>query len=149
MRFSLKTMLCVLIVGSFIFAIAYQYSTYPQRRWRAVQNSLRAIGKGNIEGSVLYDPSSKTNPAEWDVGNLLRLSFEGTNVTDNDLRHVRVLDPQDLLNLRGTKITDGGLGHLNGLRVKKIVLTGTDTTAAGIASLARTLHHDVEIVTSN
>ena len=148
LRFTLKTFLLTSVVLSAIFAVAYQYSTYPQRRWQAVQNSLRAIGKGEIEGAVLYDPTFDEH-GEWSVGNLLELHFEGTNVADSDLQHVRVLDPQELLNLAGTEITDSGLQHLHGLRVKKIVLTGTDTTAKGIGSLTKSMDDDIEIVKSN
>ncbi|MEL7496472.1 MAG: hypothetical protein AAFN77_02600 [Planctomycetota bacterium] len=140
MRFSLKTMFVTSVAAIIAFSIAYQWYSYPQRRYERVQASLRATGAGKLEAAVLYDPKQQIGPLpRHHVGNLLELHFEGTKVQDSDLKHVEVLDPENLLQLSGTNITDAGLQHLYGLRVKTIVLTDTDVTPDGIAKLRKQL----------
>ena len=135
MRFSLKTFILTLLVVGVVLVSAYQWYTYPQRHFQQVQESLTAIGKGRIEAAVLYDAQVMESRPPYHVDNLLELHFEDTNVQDSDLAHVKVLDPENLLSLSNTSITDAGLTHLYGLRVKKIVLSGTNVTAEGIAAL--------------
>ncbi len=88
----------------------------------------------------MYDSKQQIGPlSKYHVGNLLELHFRGTAVQDTDLRHVSVLDPENLIDLTDTDITDNGLSHLYGLRVKKIVLTGTKTSSEGITRLKNRL----------
>ncbi|MFM8634422.1 MAG: leucine-rich repeat domain-containing protein, partial [Planctomycetia bacterium] len=64
------------------------------------------------------------------------LSFHGTPVADDDLRHVAPLTGLRFLDFSNTKIAGAGFAHLKGLGEFTILdLTGSATTDAGLAGL--------------
>jgi hypothetical protein len=71
--------------------------------------------------------------------NDLGLAFTG--VTDDGLLHLKEMEGQlDQLNLSETMITDGGLKSLYGMtELRRLLLSGTKVTAAGIDSLQKAI----------
>lgn len=61
---------------------------------------------------------------------------DGPKVTDDTLKHMKVLTSLRRLILSGTKISDAGLVHLKGLAsLETLHLNGTKITDAGLAHL--------------
>jgi len=64
----------------------------------------------------------------------------GTQVTDDDLVHIKPLGNVKILDIRGTQITDAGLVHLHGVTsLETVKLQGTKVTREGVKKLQEAL----------
>jgi hypothetical protein len=70
---------------------------------------------------------------------LEELDLRGTEVTDEDLRHLAALPALARLGLRGTAVGDAGLVHLQELALETLELRGTQVTGGGLGRLPWTL----------
>jgi hypothetical protein len=71
-----------------------------------------------------------------------RLNLAGSNLTDDDLRHLVGLKELYGLDLSRTTVSDGGLVHLQGLvNLSWLVLSGTKVTDVGVARLRKELRY--------
>ena len=75
-----------------------------------------------------------------DLTNLNRLNLDYTQVTDAGLEHLKGLSSLNSLYIRDTQITDAELMHLKGLAsLERLELDGTKITDAGMSELKAAL----------
>ena len=149
-RFSLRTLLVVMLVSCFGFAwIGSRMKRAQENRDRvaAVEEAVAAIEKVASVVEWEYkerraqtwleeqfdDPGSPDDP----VGVLAvsSVDFGNLNITNADLQHLRRLNAQSV-NLFGSKITDAGLEYLKGMtKLKYLDLNSTQVTDAGLEHL--------------
>ncbi|WP_298868465.1 hypothetical protein [uncultured Gimesia sp.] len=84
-------------------------------------DSIKALG-----GIIISD----------DTGNVIRVYFSGSTISDVGLVHLKELTNLTTLELSGTKISDAGLVHLKGLtRLTLLWLFETKVTKEGVMKL--------------
>ncbi|MCH8921615.1 MAG: hypothetical protein IIA67_00530, partial [Planctomycetes bacterium] len=67
---------------------------------------------------------------------LRELNLQDTNITDDELKHIRGLTNLESVSFAGTKVTDAGLEHLKGLKnLQGLGLSSTNITDAGLEHL--------------
>jgi internalin A len=103
----------------------------------SLQVAIAKIKK--LGGRVSFDrQSSEAHGIQ--TGQVIDVGFIGTQVTDAELEHLKVLTSLYYLHLDGTQVTDAGLEHLKGLTsLKTLYLSGTQVTDAGVSELKAAL----------
>ena len=135
---SLKGMLVAMMLVGLPFAwLAYERIEVQKR-----EVAIAAIK--HLGGIVDLDEAQEFRP-KWllsmlggkSVGEVVRVDFQGTEVTDADLEHLAGFMKLKALLLEGTQVTDAGLAHLARLKQLEILhLSETAVTSAGLAHIA-------------
>ena len=80
-------------------------------------------------------PSDLLEELGW-LLNLVIINFNGTQITDSGLEHLKGLTSIEELSLGRTRVTDAGFEHLKQLtRLKQLNVTDTQVTDAGLEQL--------------
>lgn len=132
---SLGVLIAIICVG-----LAWLANARHEVRKRVA--TIEAIEK--LGGHVDFDPHSPFRP-KWlrpllgddTPGEVVRVSFNGTRVTDEGLAQLAGFARLEDLSLYNTQISDAGLVHIAGLsNLKWLWLDDTQVTDAGMAHLA-------------
>ncbi len=67
-------------------------------------------------------------------------------ISNEDLRHVKTLNPNYEIDLSDTSIDDNGLVYLAGLSVSKVDLSGTQVSIEGVKRLRSSLPSDAVVI---
>ena len=75
------------------------------------------------------------------------VNLSGMRVTNEDLFHIKALNPSAEINLSRTSVDDDAIMQLAGVTAGRIVLTETQVTQSGLDAFRATLPHYTELVT--
>jgi hypothetical protein len=161
-RFALRTLLVLTILFCILFSFWSWFALKMRsaKRQEKAMHALQVSGMGvnfdyefNIRNGGYYQiPDAKLPEPVWlrallgeDYFRLLGddffrtvifLHFDGTKVTDADLKHLKDLPQIRMLGLSKTQITDAGLANLEGLsQLQWLHLQNTQITDAGLKRL--------------
>ena len=161
-RFWLRTLLVLTILFCILFSFWSWFALRMRsaKRQEKAMHALQVPGMGvnfdyefNIRNGGYYQiPNAKLPEPVWlrsllgdDYFRLLGddffrtiifMAFDGTNVTDTDLKHLEDLPQIRTLGLSKTRITDAGLENLKGLtQLHWLRLRNTQITDAGLEHL--------------
>jgi Leucine Rich repeat len=162
LQFSLRTLLILTILFCIFFSLYswFALSMRSAKRQEKAMHALQLLGMGvnfdyefNIRNGGYYQiPNAKLPEPVWlrallgdDYFRLLGddffrtiifVEFDGTKVTDTDLKHLEGLPHIRSLGLSKTQITDAGLENLEGLnQLLWLRLQNTQITDAGLEHL--------------
>ena len=172
-RFWLRTLLVLTILSCVLFSFWSWFALRMRsaKRQEKAMHALQVKGMGvnfdyefNIRHGAYYQiPNAKLPEPAWlkallgdDYFRLLGddffrtiifVEFQGTEVTDTDLKHLEDLPEVRSVGLSKTRITDAGLDHLKGLtQLQWLRLRNTPITDAGLKhlrNLTRLQHVDL------
>lgn len=136
-QFSLRTLLVLLTLSCAWLGVVVN----RVNRQRAAVQVVERLGGNPEYGDAPVDES-------WAVGKLrnwlprdyfdhvVAIDFNGTQVSDAGLVHLKGLTTLEWLNLSGTQVTDAGLTHVKGLTTLKWLSVGdTRVTDSGLVHL--------------
>ena len=128
-RIAVAVVVLFAAVGSLVAWPAY-------KRHRAIQEIER------LSGEVLREPVGPKWLSRWGirVTHVNIVALDGTEITDDGLKHLSSLTDLEWLFLNNTKISDGGLKHLSGLtNLEVLSLVGTSVSDDGVKILQESL----------
>ncbi|NQU24227.1 MAG: hypothetical protein HQ567_23340 [Candidatus Nealsonbacteria bacterium] len=143
-QYSLRT-LFVLVT---LVAMACSWYAYEMRKAAERRAAVAEIIERG--GSVAYYGAAhpfRGKPPRWfswlrklhgdeHLGNVLIVRFDGTQVTDAGLVHLKSLPNIEAIDLLDTRVTDAGLAHLKSLRsLQWLRFDGTEVSDAGLVHL--------------
>lgn len=112
------------VIGALVWLAAAAFALAPYAGRQRVASRVERLG--GATGS--YHEDDESGPL---------ISFEGTQVGDDDIAFLKGRTELQCLDLRGTRITDEGLAHLAGLvELRSLDLSGTGITDEGLRHLA-------------
>jgi hypothetical protein len=145
MRFTLRAALIAIGILSIVF-VAYERQSRDWRMRQRLINEIASFGGSaptideNYTVSRIYIEDRITAPLPDRFSVLKSLYCGGSNVTDDDLRHLESAEEILVLSLNETKITDDGLHYLSNIKsLNAIRFDGTSISDAGMNSLS-TVH---------
>jgi hypothetical protein len=136
-QFSLKAMLVVMTLA----CVGLGWLAYERNELRKREVAIAAIEK--LGGIVEFDADQPFRP-NWlrtllglkSGGEVVRLDFNDTQVTEGGMDHLKGLTKLGWLDLDKTQVTDAGLVHLQGLtKLEWLYLENTHVTDAGLEHL--------------
>jgi hypothetical protein len=144
-QFHLRTLLLGVVFAALVFSVL---ATRLERIRRNQQIGMRLEQAGvrvdAMRGRIWGLDFSACNPKTRDedlaavdeLGDLLFLTLDSTDISDVGLMHMASLKNLNSLSLMKTRITDAGVAHIAGLRnLRTLMLNGTDITDSGLEHL--------------
>ena len=134
MKYSIRKLFLVTSVLCILLAIIVP-SVQLLRSWYGGNNISNQMNFVTLNGGAI----------EMD-GDLRSVSMSDTKLKNEDLVHLRRLNPYHEIDISGTSIDDFGLPGLYGVRADRIDLSGTNVSGSGVNLLKQNVKSSCVIV---